>query len=152
MKVIVFDMDGTIADLYGYPNWLKALRNEDETPYSGCKPLVDMRELYKVLMALKKVGYRIVVTSWLSKDSSKEYKSKVRKAKKDWLITRGFPYDEVHLVQYGTTKADCTRKLGGFQILVDDNEKVLKGWHLGATINAKSDIIKALYRLLKSEY
>ena len=31
MKVIVFDMDGTIADLYGYPNWLKALRNEDET-------------------------------------------------------------------------------------------------------------------------
>lgn len=82
MKVIVFDMDGTIADLYGYPNWLKALRNEDETPYSGCKPLVDMRELYKVLMALKKVGYRIVVTSWLSKIVQKNIKVKSEKQKK----------------------------------------------------------------------
>ena len=30
--IICFDMDGTIADLYGYPNWLKLLRKEDPWP------------------------------------------------------------------------------------------------------------------------
>lgn len=29
MKAIYFDMDGTIANLYGVPNWLEGLRNFD---------------------------------------------------------------------------------------------------------------------------
>ena len=29
MKTLVFDMDGTIADLYGVKGWLKMLRAED---------------------------------------------------------------------------------------------------------------------------
>ena len=59
-----------------------------------------------------------------------------------------FPYDEIHLVKYGTTKADCTRHKGGFQILVDDNEKIRNGWSLGDTINANEDIIPSLLELL----
>ena len=31
-KTLVFDMDGTIADLYGVEGWLEMLRAEDETP------------------------------------------------------------------------------------------------------------------------
>ena len=31
-KMVVFDMDGTIADLYAVPNWLQMLRAEDPTP------------------------------------------------------------------------------------------------------------------------
>jgi hypothetical protein len=72
----------------------------------------------------------------------------VRKAKLEWLARYGFPYDEIHLVKYGTTKANCTRKLGGFQILVDDNEKVRNGWNLGATIDANENIIEMLKALL----
>ena len=56
---------------------------------------------------------------------------------------------EIHLVKYGTTKANCTRKLGGYQILVDDNKEVRKGWHLGATINAKNNIIHELLKLMQ---
>ena len=34
-KVLVFDMDGTIADLYGVQGWLEDLRMENTELYSG---------------------------------------------------------------------------------------------------------------------
>ena len=147
-KVIVFDMDGTIADFYGVDNWLDDLNNHSTRPYEIAKPLYDMVELANLLEELKKIGYIIAITTWLSANSTKEYDNEVRKAKLEWLARYGFPYDEIHLVKYGTTKANCTRKLGGFQILVDDNEKVRNGWNLGATIDANENIIEMLKALL----
>ena len=147
-KVLVFDMDGTIADFYGVSGWLDDLNNHRTRPYEIAKPLYNMVELVKILKDLKKIGYVIAITTWLSQNSTKEYDDRVRKAKLEWLKKYSFPYDEIHLVKYGTTKANCTRKLGGFQILVDDNEKVRKGWNLGATINANEDIIEKLKELL----
>jgi len=148
MKTLVFDMDGTIADLYGVKGWLKMLRAEDPTPYEKAKPMYDMVILTAILWVLKNDGWRIAVTSWLAKDSSPEYDAKVRQAKRNWLNRYDFPYDEIHLVKYGTTKADCTRKHEGIQILVDDNEKVRNGWHLGDTINANENIIPILSSLI----
>ena len=147
-KVLVFDMDGTIADFYNVPQWLAYLENSDATPYKIAKPLYDMDSLNTVLSLLKNKGYRIVVTSWLAKNSSKEFDKATRKAKLKWLEKYGFPCDEVHLVKYGTTKANCTRKLGGYQILIDDNQTVRKGWNLGNTIDATGNIMKALVDLL----
>ena len=147
-KVIVFDMDGTLADFYGVDGWLNDLNNYNTRPYEVAKPLYDMVELAEILDELKKIGYIIAVTTWLSDNSTKEYDNEVRKAKLEWLARYNFPYDEIHLVKYGTTKANCTRKLGGFQILVDDNEKVRKGWNLGATIDANENIIEKLKELL----
>jgi hypothetical protein len=147
-KILVFDMDGTIADFYGVSGWLDDLNNHRTRPYEIAKPLYDMVELAKILKDLKKIGYVIAITTWLSANSTKEYDDRVRKAKLEWLKKYSFPYDEIHLVKYGTTKANCTRKLGGFQILIDDNEKVRKGWNLGATINANEDIIEKLKELL----
>ena len=129
-KVIVFDMDGTIADLYGVDGWLDNLRAEDTRPYEIAKPLYDMEYIAYILTLLKGLGWRVAVTTWLAK----------------WC----FPYDEIHLVKYGTTKANCTRKHGGFQVLVDDNAKVRKGWTLGATIDANENIIKELEKLALS--
>ena len=146
-KTIVFDMDGTIADFYGVENWLIEIRNESVKPYELAKPLYDMETLNVILDFLKISGWRIVVTSWLAKDSTKEYKEKVRKAKLEWLKKYDFPFDEIHLVQYGTTKANCTRHIGGFQVLVDDNEKVRNGWTLGDTINANENILEQLINL-----
>lgn len=147
-KVIVFDMDGTIADFYGVDNWLDDLNNYRTRPYEIAEPLYDMVELANLLEELKEIGYIIAITTWLSANSTKEYDNEVRKAKLEWLARYGFPYDEIHLVKYGTTKANCTRKLGGFQILVDDNEKVRNGWNLGATIDANENIIEMLKALL----
>ena len=150
-KVLVFDMDGTIADLYGVEGWLDNLRAEETRPYEIAKPMYDMLALNAILDMFKAIGWKIVVTTWLAKGSTKEYDDKVRKAKVEWLARYDFPFDEIHLVKYGTTKADCTRKKGGFQVLVDDNEKVRKGWTLGDTINANENILEKLVDLLERE-
>ena len=147
-RTIVFDMDGTIADFYGVNGWLDYLIAEDTTPYEVARPLYDMVALAELLMALKNKGWRVVVTTWLAKGGTKEYNDRTRKAKLEWLAKYNFPYDEIHLVKYGTTKANCTRKIGGFQVLVDDNEKVRKGWNLGATINANYNIVKEIEKLV----
>jgi hypothetical protein len=84
-------------------------------------------------------------------NTTREYDKAVRTAKKNWLDNFGFPYDELHLVKYGTTKANCTRKLGGTQILIDDNAKVREGWNLGNTIDpTNEDIIETLKALIDS--
>lgn len=147
-KVIVFDMDGTIADLYGVNGWLDMLNAENPKPYEIAKPIYDMVELAEILNELKEIGYIIAITTWLAMGSTREYDRQVRLAKLAWLEKYNFPYDEIHLVKYGTTKANCTRNLGGYQILVDDNEKVRNGWNLGTTINANENIIEQLRMLL----
>ena len=150
-RTLVFDMDGTIANLYGVENWLEDLRNFNARPYIVAEPMYDMIELVELLNELKEIGYRIAVTSWLSMNSTKEYDKMVRQAKREWLEKYNFPFDEIHLVAYGTTKANCTRRHGGHQILVDDNEKVRKGWNLGDTINANENILEKLVELLLTE-
>lgn len=150
-KVLVFDMDGTIADLYGVNGWLQDLRTENPRPYLMAKPMYDKMVLNEILGLLKAQGWTVVVTTWLAKDSTEYYKDLVRQAKLQWLAEQDFPFDEIHLVQYGTTKANCTRKLGGYQILIDDNEQVRKGWHLGDTINANENILEKLVDLLLTE-
>lgn len=147
IKMLVFDMDGTIADLYGVENWLTDLRAENTRPYENAKPLYNMDELNETLHKVKENGWQIVVTTWLAKDGSKEYNKRTAKAKKEWLTKYNFPADEIHCVKYGTTKADCTRKKGGFQILIDDNKKVRDGWTLGTTVNAEYSIIEFLKAL-----
>lgn len=147
-KTLVFDMDGTILDFYGVEGWLDDLKNEKTRPYDVARPFYDMDYFKDLLINLKKAGWYIVITTWLAKDSTKAYDDKVRKSKLAWLEKWGFPYDEIHLVKYGTTKANCTRHIGGYQILVDDNEKVRKGWKLGATINANENILNHLKKCL----
>ena len=150
-KILVFDMDGTIADLYGVENWLEDLRNSNPRPYKMACPMYEMPILNGILETLKALGWKICVTTWLSKNSTKEYDKLVREAKIEWLDKYNFPYDEIHLVKYGTTKANCTRRHGGFQILIDDNEQVRRGWSLGDTIDANHNIIENLLDLIIAE-
>ena len=148
-KMICFDMDGTIADLYAVPNWLAKLRAEDASPYAEADPMWDMEKLRDILLKLISKGWEIRVISWLSKDSTEEYKEAVRQAKREWLTRYDFPADKVHLVAYGTTKADCVRRIAEAAILVDDNEKVRNGWHLGETIDPMNgDLLERLEELL----
>lgn len=147
-KMLVFDMDGTIADLYGVDGWLDDLHNEKTRPYDDAKPLYNMTELVELLNTLRTLGWLICVTTWLAKDATKEYNKAVTKAKKNWLAKYNFPYDEIHCVKYGTTKANCTRKKADFQILIDDNKKVRDGWTLGTTVNAQFNIMNFLKALV----
>ena len=143
IKKICFDMDGTIADLYGVKGWLDDLQNENARPYEIAKPLVDMDRLGELLTQLRNFGVEIVVITWLAMGSTKEYDKKVRQAKLEWLEKYNFPYTELHMVKYGTTKANTIRKTMGENeqaILFDDNEKVRKGWHLGGAYDVDNII------------
>ena len=147
-KMIIFDMDGTIADLYGVKGWLDDLQAEKTRPYDEAEPMYNMEELVDLLNRLREIGWMIAVTTWLAKDATKEYNKAVTKAKKNWLARYNFPYDEIHCVKYGRTKADCTRHKADFQILIDDNKKVRDGWTLGTTVNAQFDIMNFLKALV----
>jgi len=150
-KILVFDMDGTIADLYGVDGWLTDLRSENTRPYAIAKPMYDMDILNALVNELKACGWRIVVNTWLAKGATKTYDDAVKRVKKEWLARYAFPYDEIHLTKYGRTKANATRHHGGFQVLVDDNADIRKGWTLGNTIDANMDIISELLKLLADE-
>ena len=135
-KMICFDMDGTIADLYNVPNWLPKLRAEDASPYEDAAPIYDMDKLNEICAMLQQAGYEIRVITWLSMNSSEEYKDAVRTAKRNWLDKWGFIYDHFHGVQYGATKADSVRNyVESDAILIDDSAKVRNGWHLGQAID-----------------
>lgn len=146
-KILVFDMDGTLADFYSVEGWLDDLHARNVRPYAEARPLVDMAELRNILLQLQDFGWHVVITSWLAKDSTRDYDNAVRTVKHNWLDSFDFPYDELHFVKYGTTKANCTRKYGGRQVLFDDNEKVRNGWNLGEAIDAV-DMIEYLKGLL----
>ena len=154
VRMIVWDMDGTIADLYGVDGWLEMLRAENPLPYEMAEPMWDMERLVNIIRGLQDFGIEQRVVSWLSMGSSEEYKREVRQTKREWLDEFDFPYDQFHGVQYGATKADSVRKYlaeDETAILIDDSFKVREGWHLGETVDpTEVDIIDFLGTLLES--
>ena len=125
MMNFVFDMDGTIADLYHVENWLPKLRAYDPSPYKEAAPMWDMDRLSAVLEALQALGHTVTVVSWLSKESTIEYNRATRAAKRAWLREQNFPFDEIHLVKYGTPKSKFS-KSDAINIFFDDSEEVAK--------------------------
>ena len=105
-KAIYFDMDGTIANLYGIENWLEMLVAEDETPYVEAKTMVRMSNLARLLNRLQTKGYVIGIVSQLAKNGTNDYNAKVTNAKKEWLHKHltSVHFDEIHIVEYGTPK------------------------------------------------
>lgn len=152
VRMVCFDMDGTIASLYSVKDWERKLNNSDPTPYKIAKPMWDMNELREVLVALQQRGIEIRVITWLAMNSTEVYKRMVRQAKIEWLTKVGFPLDHFHGIAYGTTKANAVRGslgLGETAILIDDNAKIRKGWGLGETIDPTTEnIIEVLKALL----
>ena len=142
-KAIYFDMDGTIADLYGQKNWLKNLRAEKTAPYEKARPMVDMKALKAALNNLREKGYKLGIITWLAKDSTPEYKQATSVAKIDWLDKHfGIGYfDQIHMVQYGTPKHQVATIKNS--VLVDDNQEVRKAWNIGAAHDEKN-ILQAL--------
>ena len=155
IKMVCFDMDGSIANLYGVENWLSMLRAEDPTPYRTASPMWDMKELAEIIKTLMALGIEVRVITWLSKGSSEEYKTVTRKVKREWLDQYNFPYNAFHGIQYGRTKADSVRSLLNDDeeaILIDDNSKVRNGWHLGRTIDPTAvNLIEVLKKLAEME-
>lgn len=125
---IFFDMDGTIADLYGVNNWLDYLLASDTLPYEIAKPLVKLNSLARILNRLQRNGYKIGIISWLSKSGSDEYNNAVAEVKKNWLRKHlaSVKFDEIHIVNYGTPKQVFAKTAN--DILFDDEKLNRDNW------------------------
>ena len=144
-RTIFFDMDGTIADLYGVANWLDLLIAKDALPYEIAKPLVRLSALARVLNRLQREGYRVGVISWLAKNSTADYDEAVTKAKLEWLGKHlaSVAFDEINIVPYGTAKQMFAHTEQ--DILFDDEEKNRNDW-TGEAFDVTNilDILKGL--------
>ena len=149
-KAIYFDMDGTIANLYGVENWLEKLEGGDTSPYKEAEVMLNMQALAHRLNRLQKNGYTIGVISWLSKSGSNAYNEEVAKVKTEWLAKHlgSVKFDEIHIVKFGRKKSKCAKVKDG--ILFDDNEKVRKEWirhNPNGWAFAEKDILQILEEL-----
>ena len=142
---IFFDMDGTIADLYGVENWLDYLIASDALPYEIAKPLIRLNALARILNRLQKQGFKVGVISWLAKNSNTAYDEKVTRAKKEWLKKHlaSVNFDEIHIVKYGTPKQTFAKTEN--DILFDDEEKNRNDWTGKAfDVNEIIEILKGM--------
>ena len=143
-KAIYFDMDGTIADLYGVSGWLADLEAENVRPYAEAKPLINLALLARYIHKAQRMGYMVGGIRWLSKCGSDAYNEAVTTAKREWLAKHlpSVEWDEIHIVKYGTPKSTCRTCPG---ILFDDEQRNLDEWGAGAVI--ASNLLEILRNL-----
>lgn len=141
---IYFDMDGTIANLYGVSGWLNYLESEDTTPYESAPVLLNMSRLARAIHKAQSNGYEVGIISWTSRNGSYFYNRSVATAKREWL-SRHLPsvqFDEIIIIPYGTPKQNYA-DLG--DILFDDEEPNRTAW--GANAYEPCDIFSVLASL-----
>lgn len=145
---IYLDMDGTFADLYAVEGWLEMLRAYDSTPYAKAKPIVHMSTMARHINALRALGVKVGVISWLSKTATEEYNAEVAAVKRKWLAKHlpSVEFDEIHIVPYGTPKWSVADALG---ILVDDEERNRNEWVRNGGVAVDAKYILDLFRLIK---
>lgn len=148
-RTIWFDMDGTIADLYGVENWLPKLRAYDPSPYAEAKVMLNMSLLARYLNQLQKLGYWIGIISWTSKESTQDYSQAVAEAKRKWLNIHlpSVEFDFTMITEYGVPKELWMNTSD--DILFDDNEEIRGEWD--GDSYEPNDIFKVLKSLLNGE-
>lgn len=131
-KVIYFDMDGTLAELYSVDNVFKKLDTFDVSPYVEAKPI---DKYINMLKEYKNNGYKIIILSCLSKITNDGYDRQTVNAKGLWLdkyVGRKY-IDERIFIPYTKNKSTYVYKKG---ILIDDDINVCNNWSMGKSIVA----------------
>lgn len=140
---IWFDMDGTIANLYGVNGWLDDIIARKTDPYENARGLGNLALIARLLNKVQKAGHEIGVISWTAKNAPMEYNERVETAKREWLARHlaSVRWNEIKVVEYGTNKYMAT----GGGILFDDEEGNRKIWGRGAYEPAEIvEVLKAL--------
>lgn len=145
-KAIYFDMDGTIANLYGVQDWLDDLINERTRPYKEARVMANMALLARYLHKVQNAGYHIGIISWLSKNGTMDYNMAVYRVKLEWLKKHlpSVEWNEIQIVPYGTPKSEAV--LYGDGILFDDEEPNHIEW--GENAYMPNEIMEVLKGLL----
>lgn len=128
MRTIWWDMDGTIADLYGVENWLPKLIAEDATPYAEAGVMWNMSQLARLMNRVQAMGYKLGIISWTARNGSASYNKAVKQAKLEWLEKHlaSVKWDSICVVSYGTPKSLVMQTED--DILFDDEEPNRDTW------------------------
>ena len=142
-KMIWFDMDGTIANLYAVEGWLADLRAENTRPYMEALPMLNFSLFARLLNQLQRNGWKLGIISWTAKNGSEVYNLAVEMAKRAWLAQHlpSVQWDEIKVVRYGTNKLTAT----GGGILFDDEEGNRNIW--GENAYDPQQIVEILKKL-----
>lgn len=138
-RTIYFDMDGTLADLYGVPKRnfggspmgvFQRLDNNDARVYAEARPIMANVNLLK---ELKRKGYRIGIITAGSRfppgtppQIQQQMNNDTLNAKRRWLNRYGIFVDEFKFTPYGVPKINSASDRQG--VLIDDEDKVLRTW------------------------
>lgn len=148
---ICIDMDGTIVDLYNYPDWLGALtQDENADPYRYCAPLVDCRRLRNAINCAMDAGIDVYIVSWnCGGTPSRAYRKQVTAAKRRWLQAHGIPYTRLRVVGNGTPKSGI---IDGPGVLFDDEKRNREEWEASGRGRAYSpeDMIRRIMQIATS--
>lgn len=124
---LMFDMDGTIADLYGEENWLNDILAERVRPYKNAKPMNLDKIVNEIKRLKEKMGERLIVSvcTWTAKGGTDDYNGRVAQAKTEWLKENGmFELLESFMAfEYGVDKSVASYR-NYINILFDDNNDV----------------------------
>ena len=124
-KLVYFDMDGTISDLYGVSNIFNRLDSLDASVYYEAKPI---NKYIDMLKEFHNMGYKVIILSCLGMISEKQFDIDTINNKNKWLDEYvGDKYiDERIYLPYTKHKEQYIAEYG---ILVDDDDKVLMNWN-----------------------
>ena len=122
-KLVYFDMDGTISDLYGVSNIF--MDSLDASVYYEAKPI---NKYIDMLKEFHNMGYKVIILSCLGMISEKQFDIDTINNKNRWLDEYvGDKYiDERIYLPYTKHKEQYITEYG---ILVDDDDKVLMNWN-----------------------
>lgn len=127
-RKILFDLDGTVADLYGTDNWLDLLLSETKGLFRNLKVMHDKSRLNAIVDKLLENGDTVEVVTWTPKNVSREYINIVEQEKIEWVNEHLPQIEKIHCLDYGTPKQKANFKKVKNLILVDDNIEVNQMW------------------------
>lgn len=127
---IWFDMDGTVADLYGVTDWLTDILNAETRPYEVAKGIGNLALIARLLNKVQAKGHEVGIISWTAKNGTPAYNKAVETAKRAWLAKHlpSVKWNDIKVVAYGTNKKVATAG----DILFDDEEPNRTAWGNGA--------------------
>lgn len=144
-KIINFDMDGTLDDLYGVEDWLPKLRALDPTPYETAMPCLCLSLLAQLIHKAQARGWRVRIVSWLSKEPNPAYDAAVTAAKMKWLKKHlpSVTFDKIIIVPYGVPKHTLSSG-----VLFDDEQQNRVAWN-GANESNHAYDESCIFQVLK---
>lgn len=123
-KIVYFDMDGTIADLYGVENVFKRLDALDASVYLEAEPI---QEYIQMIRDFHHMGYEVNILSCLGMISEEVFDKNTKENKDKWLDKYvGCEYINKRIYIPNTKHKE--EYIDAIGILVDDDERVLVNW------------------------